>query len=200
MLNYDITPFITELKNFDNAVIDSYAFIQTLSPEATFYIKKLARASMIGASTRIENAQLTDIEVNWIDTILETDGKPIAFEANRHLIENKLSKDRERSYEEVVGCREMINAIVEEFSNCKPFKEKDLRSLHFLLLKPYSKAGPHVGQYKTQPNYVVEFSNVTQQDTKLPRRTVAYCLAQLLELGLIQRYGNGAGIRYQMTF
>ena len=39
-----------------------------------------------------------------------------------------------------------------------------------------------------------------QAETKLPRRTVAYCLAQLLEVGLLQKYGEGAGVRYQIIF
>ena len=108
MLSYEIQDFIPELKNFENTLIETYSFVQKMPEEAIAYIKKLARASSIGASTRIENAQLTDLEVNWLDTILETDGHVTAFEANRTLIENKLSKDRERSYEEVTGCRAML--------------------------------------------------------------------------------------------
>ena len=163
MLNYEIQPFIADLKNFDNAVIDCYAFVQALNQEEILFIKKMAKASMIGASTRIENAQLTDIEVNWLDTVLQTDGKPTAFEANRELIEDKLSKDRERSYEEVAGCRAMLNMILDEASSWKPLRENDIRSLHYLLLKPYTKAGPNVGQYKVQPNYVVEVNQVTKE-------------------------------------
>ena len=163
MLSYDIQDFISELKDFDNALVESYSFIQKLTPEAINYIKKLALASQVGASTRIENAQLTDVEVNWLNTILETDGNPTAFEENRQLIENKLSKDRERSYEEVAGCRAIINVILEEASDWKPLRENDLRSLHHLLLKTYSKAGHYIGQYKIQPNYVIEFNNITKE-------------------------------------
>lgn len=133
-------------------------------------IKKLARTSIIGASTRIENAQLTDLEVNWLDTILETDGKLTAFETNRALIENKLSKDRERSYEEVAGCRAMINIILENANTWKPFREHELRSLHYLLLKPYSEDGPYIGQYKVQPNYVVEVNKITK-DSRIVFKT-----------------------------
>jgi Fic family protein len=163
MLNYDVRPFISELKDFENALIETYSFVQTLGPEELSYIKKLSRASMIGGSTRIENAQLTDMEVHWLDIILETESKVTAFQANRHLIEDKLSKDRERSYEEVAGCRAMLNLIFDEGKDWVPLRESDLRSLHAILLKPYSKAGPYIGQYKVQPNYVVEFNQLTKE-------------------------------------
>lgn len=38
------------------------------------------------------------------------------------------------------------------------------------------------------------------EETSLPKRTVINALNKLLQLGLIQRYGQGAGIRYQITF
>jgi Fic family protein len=43
------------------------------------------------------------------------------------------------------------------------FSENDIRSLHHLLLKPYKKAGPNVGEYKVQPNYVIEVNQVTKE-------------------------------------
>ena len=67
-----------------------------------------ALISMVGASTRIENALLTDSEIAWLDTILTQDGKTTALQQNWRRIENKLSKGRERSIEEVAGCREML--------------------------------------------------------------------------------------------
>lgn len=163
MLSYNINSFLVELKNLDNAIIETYAFVEALSQQEIAYIKRLARASMVGSSTRIENANLTDSEVVWLDTILATDGKPTAFESNRILIENKLSKDRERSYEEVAGCRAMINMIFEDGYRLKPLRENDLRNLHYILLKPYEKAAHFIGNYKTQPNYVVEYNAMTKQ-------------------------------------
>ncbi|MGV8949280.1 MAG: hypothetical protein ACOH2E_07980 [Candidatus Paracaedibacter sp.] len=77
---------------------------------------------MIGASTRIENAQLTDSEVNWLDTILSEDGKTTALDQNRALIEDKLSKDRERSIEKVAGCRAMLLLIYEDYKDLLALK------------------------------------------------------------------------------
>jgi len=47
---------------------------------------------MVGASTRIENAVLTDGEIQWLDTVLTKDGQPTAFQNNRALFSQKLTK------------------------------------------------------------------------------------------------------------
>ncbi len=44
---------------------------------------------------------LTDAEIDWVDTALSQDGHVTAFDANKAAILDKLSKDRERSVEEV---------------------------------------------------------------------------------------------------
>ncbi|MBA8667917.1 Fic family protein [Holosporaceae bacterium 'Namur'] len=126
-------------------------------------IHRYARISMIGASTRIENAVLTDQEIDWIDTILGKDGKVTEFNKNKVLIEDKLSKDRERSIEEVAGCREMLFLIYEQAKELFPLTEVTLRGLHFELMKYYSKAGSYIGKYKAQPNYVVEHNKRTKE-------------------------------------
>src|SRR4051812_8796058 len=66
------------------------------------WLHKSVLISTIGASTRIENAALTDAEIEWVDITLTKDGKTTAYDAKRTDILNKLSKDRERSVEEVV--------------------------------------------------------------------------------------------------
>ena len=163
MLSFDVNPFIVELKELDNTLATIYGRVQTYSQDAISFIQKLAKASTIGASTRIENAQLTDLEVSWMDTLLETAGKPTAFEEHRLQIEDKLSKDRERSYEEVAGCRHLLQVIFDQYEDMKPFRETDLRSLHHVLMHPFSGAGPYIGQYKVNPNFVVEYNQKTKQ-------------------------------------
>jgi Fic family protein len=162
MLNFDVTPHVSELKDLDNKLAKVYGRVKNYSQDELIFIRKLAKASIIGASTRIENAQLTDLEINWLDTLLETSSKPTAFEECRLQIENKFSKDRERSYEEVAGCRQMLQIIFEQFEEMKPFRETDLRGLHCVLMSPYSHAGPYIGEYKVQPNFVVEYNRETK--------------------------------------
>ncbi|AIL13877.1 hypothetical protein IM40_11035 (plasmid) [Candidatus Paracaedimonas acanthamoebae] len=58
MLSFDIIPFIAVLKDLDNQLVKIYGKIQTFSEDELLFIHKLAKASMIGASTRIENALL----------------------------------------------------------------------------------------------------------------------------------------------
>ena len=80
---------LQELQTLENRMINTYATLSTLSEDELQAIHQYARVSMIGASTRIENAQLTDIEIDWMDTLLSTEGKSTAFENNKALIENK---------------------------------------------------------------------------------------------------------------
>lgn len=135
--------------------------MSALSEEELQAIHQYARISMIGASTRIENAQLTDMEIDWMDTILSTEGKSTAFENNRDLIENKLSKDRERSIEEVAGCRNMLFVIYSQGKAFLPLREADIRSLHHELFSPYKGAQHYLGRYKEQTNYVVQENRIT---------------------------------------
>jgi len=57
---------ITKLQEITNQFAQTYAFLMTLSKEERLAMHRYARISMIGASTRIENAQLTDTEIDWM--------------------------------------------------------------------------------------------------------------------------------------
>lgn len=152
-----------KLHGLNNKFAATFAMAEALSEDEKSAIHRFARISMIGASTRIENAQLTDSEINWIDTILTEDSHVTAFEAHRQRIEDKLSKDRERSIEEVAGCRLMLHTIYEQSKDFFPLTEVALRGLHAELMRYYRRAGPNVGRYKTQPNYVVEQNHQTKE-------------------------------------
>jgi hypothetical protein len=154
---------IESLQALDNKFAKAFVNLQKSTNHELEAIHKYARVSMIGASTRIENALLTDVEINWIDTILTDDGKLTAFDQNRVLIENKLSKDRERSIEEVAGCRAMLMLIYSNPSDFHPLKENDLRALHYELMSPYQKARIYAGKYKAQTNSVIERDNISNK-------------------------------------
>ena len=85
--------------------------LSTMNETEKSWLHKSVLISTIGASTRIENAVLTDAEIEWVDTTLTQDGKTTAYQSKRTVILNKLSRDRERSIEEVVGCREVLNLL-----------------------------------------------------------------------------------------
>lgn len=100
-----------ELKMLQGLLVETYKDLEDLSPDEAKYLHRFALISNIGASTRIENAVLTDQEIEWVDSTLNANGKTTAFDEKRAFIADKLSKDRERSIEEVVGCREVLTTI-----------------------------------------------------------------------------------------
>jgi len=131
-------------------------------PEAeASWLHRRALISTIGASTRIENAVLTDAEIDWVDTALSRDGHGTAFDANKAVILDKMSKDRERSVEEVVGCREVLGIVYLQAAELYPLTESALRGLHYTLLGFYPAARFHAGGYKTSPNQVVSVNHDT---------------------------------------
>lgn len=162
MLSFNLTPdLMQKLSELNNQFAKTYAMLTGYSDEVKDAIHRYAKISMIGASTRIENAMLTDSEIDWLDTVLTEDGKPTAFLAKKSFIENKLSKDRERSIEEVAGCRAMLELIYTQAKSLTPMSETTIRGLHQELMRYYQKAGPYVGRYKHQPNSVVEVNHQT---------------------------------------
>jgi hypothetical protein len=102
---------------------------RVLGAEAS-WLHRWALISTIGASTRIENAVLTDAEINWVDTALSQDGHVTAFDAHKAAILDKLSKDRERSVEEVVGCREVLSIVYLQAAELFPLTESTIGGLN----------------------------------------------------------------------
>lgn len=68
---------------------------------------------------------------------------------------DKLSKDRERSVEEVVGCRQVLMTIYLQAKELFPLTEAIIRGLHHDLLRFYPNAIGYGGSYKKAPNQVV---------------------------------------------
>lgn len=162
MLSFVLTNELTlALRKLDALAAKQWATLQEYPQLTRDAIHQFARISSIGASTRIENAILTDAEIEWIDTVLTRDGKPSAFAAHQHHIKNKLSKDRERSIEEVAGCRSILHIIYEQADSLSPLTERSVRGLHQELMHYYTKAKQPIGQYKTLSNSVIEYHHGT---------------------------------------
>jgi Fic family protein len=135
--------------------------LDSLSQQEQAWLHRWALISTIGASTRIENAVLTDAEIEWVDTTLTADGQQTAFKDRKAAILDKLSKDRERSVEEVVGCRELLSLIYLQADEMFPLTETIIRALHKELLRHYSAAERYAGSYKVSPNQVVSVNHDT---------------------------------------
>jgi Fic family protein len=144
---------------YQDAIIDF-----STSPDEREYLRRNAFISTIGASTRIENAVLTDQEIEWVDTVLTEEGKTTAFEAKKAYIFDKLSKDKERSIEEVVGSREVLTTIYLQSKELAPLQEVTIRGLHHDLLRFYPQANEYAGRYKTAPNRVIAKNHETGEE------------------------------------
>jgi len=149
------TTILTMLKDLQGRLVEAYKGLEHVSATEKQYLNKCALISNVGASTRIENAVLTDVEIEWVDTTLSKDGKTTAFEEKKEYILDKLSKDRERSVEEVVGCRNVLNTIYLQAVEFQPLTEIVIRGLHHDLLKHYPSAVRYAGMYKIAFNRVV---------------------------------------------
>lgn len=160
-------PTEKELVRLQAAFVGAWRDVSSLSHDEAEYLHRQALISTIGASTRIENAVLTDQEIDWVDTTLGQDGKTTAFAAQRGFIVDKLSKDRQRSIEEVAGCREMLTTIYQQAAELFPLSEYHIRGLHHDLLRYFPQAQPYAGGYKTQANQVVS----RNRDTGRRRRS-----------------------------
>lgn len=136
---------------------------QLAAPEAD-YLHRCALISNVGASTRIENAVLTDQEIEWVDTTLSESGRPTTFEEKKQFILDKLSKDRERSIEEVAGCRDVLITVYGQARDYMPLTESAVRALHQQLLLYYPAASHYAGQYKTVSNRVVSRNHETGEE------------------------------------
>jgi Fic family protein len=152
------------LKILQGLLAETYKDLEALSPDETKYIHRCAFISNIGSSTRIENAVLTDQEIEWVDTTLNNHGNAIAFEEKKSFILDKLSKDREQSVEEVVGCRQVLTTVYLQADELFPLSEVTIRGLHHDLLRYYPKASSYAGGYKTAPNRVVSINHETGEE------------------------------------
>ena len=130
MISYKITDDLTKkLKHISELAIEKKALIESLDTPCREAIHRYAKISSIGASTRIENAVLTDTEISWVDETLERDPGPTAFNKEQQYIVNKLSKEKERSIEEVVGYRDLLLIGYSQAQDLFPLNRCDITKL-----------------------------------------------------------------------
>ena len=159
MLSFELSIRITKkLKKISELASEKHLFIRTLDEREREFIHRSARISTIGSSTRIENAVLTNTEIDWLDARLSQDAKTESFERHKKFIEQKLSRDRERSIEEVAGLRNVLEIIYAQAQELFPISETTLKGLHHELLRFYPPAHHYLGAYKTASNSVVQMA------------------------------------------
>ncbi|MFC1886836.1 Fic family protein [Thermodesulfobacteriota bacterium] len=179
-----------DLKKLQESMVETAVVLKTLPEEMLRYIHRYAFIANIGASTRIENAVLTDREIEWVDTTLSADDHPSAFDQRRLFITNKLSKDRERSIEEVVGCRQMLTTVYQQSQELFPLTETTIRGLHQDLLRFYPQATAYTGRYKTVPNRVVFINHDTGESRVVLDPAPPGTLTEMAMADLSEWYNN----------
>lgn len=191
MLSFSPSPQLEKaLKSLQAEIVLLARELSTMDEAEKAWLHKSVLISMIGASTRIENAVLTNAEIEWVDTTLTKDGKTTAYQHNRIFILNKLSKDRERSIEEVVGCREMLNLVYIQTDDFFPLTENTIRGLHKILLSYYPKASLYAGSYKLNPNFVVSVNQDTGERLTVLESTPPGPLTEAAMRDLVTWYNN----------
>ena len=153
-----------QLKVLQGLLVETSKGLESAATEERQFLEKCALISNVGATTRIENAVLTDVEIEWVDTILSKDGRPTAYEDKKPFIINRLSKDRQRSIEEVIGSRSVLSTVYLQADELKPLTQTIIRGLHGELLKYYPPADHYAGAYKTVTNRVISRNNETGEE------------------------------------
>ncbi|OGT84900.1 MAG: hypothetical protein A3G96_00300 [Gammaproteobacteria bacterium RIFCSPLOWO2_12_FULL_52_10] len=165
MLSFEPDPkILSQLKSLQEQVVEIYQEVQAATPEERAYLNHCALISNVGATTRIENAVLTDVEIEWVDTELSRDGRTTAFDEKKDYILDKLSKDRQRSLEEVAGSRAVLSVIYHQACEMTPLSETIIRGLHHELLQFYPPAQRYAGVYKTVINKVISRNKATGEE------------------------------------
>lgn len=86
------------------------AQIEQIDPDEHDWLHRWAMISTVGASTRIENAVLTDAEIEWVDTTLTQQGHTTAFESKKQRSWTnypKTEKEVWRKWLGVVSCYQL---------------------------------------------------------------------------------------------
>ena len=153
-----------QLKTLQGLLVETYRNLEVATTEEKHFLEKCALISNVGATTRIENAVLTDVEIEWVDTVLSKDGRITAYEEKKDFIIDKLSKSRQRSIEEVIGSRSVLTTVYLQAGELKPLTQTIIRGLHRELLKYYPPAEHFAGAYKTVTNKVISRNNETGEE------------------------------------
>ncbi len=167
-LSYELDLKIqNRLRDLSTKIAREAILLDQISDKERDFIHRSVRISNIGSSTRIENAVLTDIEIDWLDTVVSSDAKTTAYLDQREKIQDKLSKDKERSIDEVAGCRAMLQVVYQQGMELFPLTETSIRGLHSYLMEFYKPAAHYAGKYKIVPNTVVQRSGDKKEDVSV---------------------------------
>src|SRR4030095_2042922 len=130
----DLLRLVGEIDEFKGA----WKALGNLAPDRLATLRRVATVESVGASTRIEGAKLSDVEVDL----------PLA--------NLDLGSFRTRDEQEVAGYAEATKLVFDSW-HAIPLDENHIKQLHGTLLKFSHRDEHHRGDYKKTPNNVEAF-------------------------------------------
>jgi Fic family protein len=134
ILTPDLLRLVGEIDEFKGA----WRALGNLAPDRLATLRRVATVESVGASTRIEGAKLSDVEVDLILSNLD------------------LGSFRTRDEQEVAGYAEATTMVFDSWRDI-PLTENHIKQLHGALLKFSHRDEHHRGEYKKLPNNVEAF-------------------------------------------
>ena len=134
ILTPDLLRLVGEIDEFKGA----WRALGNLAPDRLATLRRVATVESVGASTRIEGAKLSDVEVDLILSNLD------------------LGSFRTRDEQEVAGYAEATTMAFDSWRDI-PLTENHIKQLHGVLLKFSHRDEHHRGEYKKLPNNVEAF-------------------------------------------
>ena len=153
-----------EMKHLQGQLAELYQTLDELPPAEAQYLHRFAFISNIGASTRIENAVLTDNEIDWVDTALSRDDHPSAFENQKTVHPGQTVKRPGAQHRRGRRLPPDASDGLLQAEELYPLHEAAVRGLHHDLLQFYPQAAYHAGSYKQSPNRVLFVNNATGEE------------------------------------
>jgi Fic family protein len=132
-LSLGLMKTLNQIDRFDAG----WATLERRQSSSLKHLRTIATVKSVGASTRIEGANMTDAEV-----------EVLLNDLNIHKLE-------ERDQQEVAGYYQLLDRIVDEHKNIS-VKESDIKTLHKMLLVHSNDEEWHRGNYKQSPNSLEE--------------------------------------------
>lgn len=134
ILTPDLLRLVGEIDEFKGA----WKALGNLAPDRLATLRRVATVESVGASTRIEGAKLSDVQVDLLLSNLD------------------LGSFRTRDEQEVAGYAEATKMVFDSWRDI-PFTENHIKQLHGVLLKFSQRDEHHRGEYKKLPNNVEAF-------------------------------------------
>lgn len=130
-IDWKLIGIISQIDRFDA----SWNSIEKREGQSLKQLKTIATVLSVGASTRIEGSQLSDVEVDLLLKNLD------------------ISKLEDRDSQEVAGYFETFDTISESYTEIN-ISENSIKNLHNILMRFSKKDEWHRGEYKQQSNSV----------------------------------------------